>query len=65
MMTDNNDDDFNNETPLDKALEAAEDFDEEVDLDPHLKRSARHLKIATDEIETAMRKRRLLPIGRH
>lgn len=57
----NNDDD----TPLDTALDAVEDFDEEMDLDPHLKRAFRHLTIGTEQLRKAMQKRGLLPIGKH
>ncbi len=64
-MTNNNDDDFDNETPLDSAFDAVEDFDEEVDLDPHLKRALRNLTTGIDELKKAMRKRGLLPIGKH
>ncbi|GAB1856124.1 hypothetical protein MHTCC0001_09590 [Flavobacteriaceae bacterium MHTCC 0001] len=64
-MTDNNDDDFDNETPLDRALEATENFDEEIDLDQHLKRAMRHLTISVNEIKVAMEKRGILPFGKH
>ena len=55
----------NDENALDKALEAVEDFDEEVDFDPHLKRALRHLTIGIDELKSVMRKRGLLPMGKH
>ena len=60
----NNSDDFDDDTPLDKAIERVEDFDEEVDLDPHLKRAMEHLTIAVNEIKGAMQKRGLLPFGK-
>ena len=61
-----NDDDFNeNNDALEKALDAVEEFDEEVALDPHLKRALRHLTTGLDELKHAMRKRGLLPMGKH
>lgn len=57
----NNDDD----NSLENALNAVEDFDETVDLDPHLKRALRHLTLGVDEIKTVMRKRGIMPVGRH
>lgn len=58
------DDDFEDETPMDKALDAVENFDEEVNLDPHLQRALHHFTTGLDEIKAAMRKRGLLPSGR-
>ncbi|MEM1258954.1 MAG: hypothetical protein AAGH81_10510 [Bacteroidota bacterium] len=64
-MTDDNYNDDDDNTPIDKALDAVEEFDEAVSLDPHLKRAMRHLTIGIDEIKTAMRKRGILPFGKH
>ncbi|MFL1013250.1 hypothetical protein [Flavisericum labens] len=64
-MTNNNDDGFEDDTPLEKALEGVADYEVEVDLDPHLKRALRHLTQSADELKTAMRKRGLFPIGKH
>ena len=57
--------DHDDENPIEKALDAVVDFDERLDLDPHLKRAMRHLTIGIDEIKTAMRKRGILPFGKY
>ena len=63
-MTDDNDFD-DDKTPLDKALDAVEDLDDDKDLDQYLKRALRHINIGVKEIQTVLKKRGALPFGKH